>query len=216
MIRPLLPAWALFSASIAFSAEPLSRWTVTCGLGKKSFTLVASSKSGDPFEDDMTLRIFRGAKAAGKGAVVPVGNALFMPISTPLKDNPCKGSAGLEIPKEKILVLLGRDDRPSANQLIGVLVDTASLDILDVRKDIGSYFEGSGEKDLALERTEKGVRARLWQGWAKNGKTDSVQEVLAGWMTVKVEYGNNIRAAWEKPLPDTHGPYGRANADPAR
>lgn len=199
-----------FSAvALSDPSQAAAKWTVQCSFGKNKTVFNANSKDGDPYEDDMTMQVRFGSRAL----VVPIGAGLFQPI-VPLKIFPiCDQSTGIPIGKNRFIFLFSVNDRPALDKLGALFIDTVSKNILDLSKNLGGFFI-SGEKKLKLEKVEDGFKAWVAQGWSKNGKTDSAKEVLMGWVVVKAK-DHRILARWEKPLPDTHMPYGQPEILPA-
>ena len=195
--------WFFFMSASANTAKDLAKWNAKCTLDKVEVTLEVNSKSGDPYEDDMTAKIIFDKKVLN----VPVGNGFFKKIELTSPSNICDKTLGFKINQNQLLLLFLIDNRPSHDILATLLIDTSTQDILDLNKNLGSASQ------LKIEKTNHGFRALLAQGWNKKAKTDSNQEIHSGWMEVRVQ-DSNVLAEWEMPLPKTHKPYSHSHVHP--
>lgn len=202
---------SLFSvASYSDDIKALSQWSSKCSLGKIQLRFEAQSKSGDPYEDDMTARIQIGKKSLR----VPIGTGLLWPMDPPKEFAACDKIVAIQTNKNQLVLLFAIDNRPTLDQLAAILIDTGSGDILDVSKNLGGFFRVKHENRIQINKTESGFRALVAQGWNRSAKTDSAQEILMGWINVRANDGR-ILARWEKPLPPTHSPYSNPDVLPA-
>lgn len=195
---------------VVLSENLKAHWISNCQVGGKSLALHSKSRSGDPFEDDMTLKL----RTENGDANVSVGTGLFSPIPVQRTDSVCDMTFGVPMGSNQILVFFEVDRRPGLSALGAILVDLSSLQVLDLSKNLGAMFPDTHPNQIRFEKNESGLRVYLAQGWNKAAKTDSDKEVLMGWALIKIE-NSNISARWEKPLPETHKSYSKPDVAPA-
>lgn len=117
--------------------------------------------------------------------------------------NACDKTVGIPISKTQSLLLFAVDDRPSLDNLAGVLIDMTSGKVLDTKMNLGAF---SHEKEIKIEKSKYGFRALMVQGWNKAAKSDSIAEAYMGRVSVKIKDGR-ILPSWENLLPKTHIQY---------
>src|SRR4030043_496761 len=132
----LLILFIFLFASPAYCNDPfVPKWKTSCNCGDTTFDLFFTSKSGDPTEDDMNVKLI---SSDGKELGIPIKQALYSTRSIVSDEkNICDLIGGFKLSNNKVLLWISRNDRPSSDQLSLILIDYKKLEVLDVRENIG-------------------------------------------------------------------------------
>ncbi len=182
---------ALADSAGATNAEFMARfvptWSATCAFPSGEKSLVFASTSGDPTEDDMALSIGR---SSAKGLALPVPRALYVADSFQSQGRSlCDRVAAFAMPSGNILLLLIRDDRPSEDRAIALLLNPDANAVIDGPKDLGSFWQ-----KLNIARRLDGVSVKLIH-YTKGQESESAP-IFTKWARV-TEQRESIVVAWE-------------------
>lgn len=148
----------LVIATPSQAADPRSRpeWTAPCTFGGKDFSIRFKSRSGDAYSDDQSVAFVRGKETR----MLAVAPGLYESAEfTSETANHCKGIGAFDWTHGTLLLLIPRNDRPSSDQLIALVIDPKTSRLVQDAGAIGASWEpamvlrhGSGLK-LLMERT---------------------------------------------------------------
>lgn len=184
--------------AIQFSAA----WDVSCELSGRKFGFHFQSASGDVTEDDMHVGM---TTLAGQGVPLRITPALYVRrgMIGPVHDlcQPGAGRADAEPDREgvptfdvgggRVLMWLSRNNRPSFDELVLVLVDAAAGKVLDTRDTKLQIKDITGDQHL----TVRPLRPNVWQVRLVTEElpySDTAESFIESWVTVRVEH-NRIR-----------------------
>ena len=138
-------------------------WTAACSFAKGAARLAFQSKSGDPTEDDMTMHV---QSSSGEGAL-PIPSALY--VAGHFKStipSRCDRLAAYDMPSGNVLLILIRDDRPSEDRAVALLVAPHAEAIVAGPIELGHIWqsleivpERSGARVRVLVETKTGAEA---------------------------------------------------------
>jgi hypothetical protein len=171
-----------------FMKRFVPQWQASCQIPGHAFRLSFKSEGGDPTEDDMVASIQWDGDPATSLSLKPalfVAGRLNANVSTQ-----CDNITSVLLQSGNLLVLLRRDDRPSVDRLLAVLIEGKTGKPLDVIPDIG--IEGKGAN---LMKNRLGLRIRASRKW-RQISPEQEPIPLEEWVNVKEGSGKlNIR--WE-------------------
>ena len=168
------------------------QWQATCQIPGHTFRISFKSQGGDPTEDDMVASIQWDAGPATSLSLQPalfVAGRLDAKVSTQ-----CDNITSVLLQSGNLLVLLRRDDRPSEDRLLAVLVEGETGKPLDVIPDIG--IEGKGAN---LMENRLGLRIRASRKWRQISPQQEPIP-LEEWVNVK-EGNGKLNLRWEASPP---------------
>lgn len=171
-----------------------SLWSESCQNGSSPFSIEFRSRSGDATEDDMTVTLQWGSNAP---IVIPVAPALFIgaDFATDAR-NLCKSIGAFSLPSGRVLLLLPRDDRPSEDVLVAVVVNELNGSVVQVIGDIGSY-----SNEVMVLRRQNGFRLLL----LREGSFDNIGvgggEFSAPDWKILQERNGRVSSQWEVKRP---------------
>jgi hypothetical protein len=157
-----------------------------------TFRLIFKSKSGDPTEDDMVASI---QMDSGQIILLPLTPALFVPGTLKsTASSQCDNITAQLLESGNLLMFLRRDDRPSGNRLLAVLVDGTTGRPLDVVNDLGAE---AGRAHLIKDQS--GLRVQVIRKWRE---TSSLQEPAPVLEWLKLQEANaKLVKRWEMAQP---------------
>ncbi len=163
-------------------------WTATCNYGGASFTIQFKSKSGDPTEDDQLVAV---RWTNGNVINLPVSPALFVPAQfvTDAK-NYCKDIGAFDWPGGRLLLLVPRNDRPSYDRIVAVVIDAKTGSFVQSEDDLGAYW-----KHIQILKQGSGYRALLDRTWHQDAN-DFGEFSAPDWMRLYNERGHLVHK-WE-------------------
>lgn len=185
----VLVTMALLASASSSSEELKTKWSESCQDGKTQFELSFTSKGGDPTDDDMVVTMKWGA---ARPTILPLKEALFVSadfISD--ADNLCKSVGAFKLPSGRLLLLLPKDDRPSEDRLIAVVLDHSNGAVVEVVGDVGSY-----DKFVMLIQEPAGYRMLLLRKWYGNLGGGGGEFGAPDWMSIR-ESAGHVSYKWE-------------------
>ena len=166
------------------------QWTAHCASLKARFSIRFDSPSGDITNDDMVATLKRAGEAS---RIKPLKPQLYYSgrISN---DTPslCDTVTGMTLASGNILLLFRRDERPGADHLAAILLDSHGQHVLDAGDDLGEMNTAPG-----VRQQDGKVEIQLIRKWAPLVK-DQEDQPVDGWMRLSDE-GNKIVKAWRDP-----------------
>ncbi len=192
----ILAATTLMLAASAFASERqdqfadrfVPHWNATCRIPGHTIELTFDSRSGAPTEDDMVTSIRRDKQPPITLSLKP---ALF--VAGKIKSaelGQCDNITGVLLKSGNILLLLRRDDRPSEDRLLAVLLNGKTGNVLDVINDLGAELD-----DTTLKRVPHGVRLRLIRSWQQISPRHEPIPVIE--LKTLLEKKGRLREQWE-------------------
>lgn len=148
----------------------------TCQVPGHTFQLLFKSKGGDPTDDDMAASIRWDGGPFTSFLLEP---ALF--VAGKLQSatsSQCDNITAVLLPTGNLLVILRRDDRPSEDRLLAVLLNGRTGKPLDVIRDLGAELGG-----ITLKKDRLGVYIRLTRKWRQSSPTQEPAAVIE-WVRV--------------------------------
>jgi hypothetical protein len=189
-MRWLLPLLLLVAfPTQAEEATFRPEWTVRCQIGRTGFSVRFKSASGQADRDDQSITLSWGKD---KGIVLPIEPALFVPIRF-ISDatNHCEGIGAFDWPDGRLLLLIARNDRPSDDQVVAVVIDAKTGKFVH---DGGAL--GAIGRDVMLLRRGTGFRILLERSWHVDAN-DHGEFAEPDWMLLDPAGGRLVHA-WEK------------------
>jgi len=187
-IALILPVYALSDDHL------IPEWEASCKCNGYAFKLNFSSLSGDPTEDDMTVKFI----SSQGNKIIPVQKALYSKRSVVSDvNNICNDIGGFKLNDNKVLLWLSRNNRPDWDELSLVLIDLNNQKVLDIKEDIGPIKDVGGNQKLAIRKKGNGYEVRLQRDWLKNTGTDSAENSIEDWMYIQV-INDKIMNKWSK------------------
>lgn len=179
-------------AAPLFAAGPEATWSEQCHADDGTpFTLTFASRSGDPYEDDMSITLRLGDRELP----LDVEPNLFIPRML-LANTPslCREGAALDLGSGRVAFLLAESGRPQTEQLDVVLVDLRSMKVLDRRMRLGAL---KGESVIAGRPVAAGVYdLRVTREYLRNA-CDCEEALIDDWMRVSVR-GGKLWTRWAR------------------
>lgn len=162
-------------------------WQATCQTPQHRFRLVFKSEGGDSAKDDMLVSLQWDGKSFTSLSLKP---ALF--VAGRLKSDvlsKCDKVTAVLLSTGNLLVVLRRDDRPSEDRLLAVLLDGKTGKTLDVISDLGAETD-----QTILVKYQHGFRIQLVRKWLQRSPQQEPTPILA-W--VKLDEANGkISKQW--------------------
>jgi hypothetical protein len=129
---------SLLCASPAVAQKELPAWEAKCSTPNGPVRVLFHSKSGDVYEDDMSVRV---VWRDGSATPVRLRPAWFMPTTFPSNvQGYCSDVGGFELPDGRLLLWLRYSGRPRNDHAAVLLVDQRRHLILDVLPDLGELY----------------------------------------------------------------------------
>jgi hypothetical protein len=170
----------------------LPQWQATCQIPGHTFRLNFKSASGDPAEDDMETSMQWDSRPP---IFLSLKRALF--VKGMLKSevtSQCDNLTGLLLQTGNLLLLLRRDERPSENSLIAVLLNGKTGNVIDVMYDLGT------ETDKTLiAKDQPGFRVRLIRRWRQTTPQQEPTPVIE-WVKL-IETDGKLNKPWGASTP---------------
>ncbi|HKR58175.1 MAG TPA: hypothetical protein VJS64_00475 [Pyrinomonadaceae bacterium] len=166
----------------------IPKWQTNCKSGNTPFSILFKSKSGYADGDDMEVNVTTG----GKHFRVPLPEALYVKMGI-VSDSKsiCEDIGAFALPEGKVLLWLSSDGRPGWNKLNLVLLSLPEGKVLDIKERIGSIKAPGGQR-LAVKGRDGQYEVRLEREWLKNTGTDSAENSIEDWMSIKVMDGKIV------------------------
>lgn len=169
----------------------VSKWQASCTIPGHALQLLFESKCGDPTDDDMTVSI---QLDDGPKAMLQLKPALFVAGKLNTKtESQCDTLSAVRLQSGNLLVLVGRDNRPSEDRLLALLVDGRNGNLLDALEDLGALSDHT-----ELESGPFDVRVKLIRKWKGAGKNREVTPI-SGWMKIHEMKGKLVKT-WDAAL----------------
>ncbi|WP_170299014.1 hypothetical protein [Massilia eburnea] len=152
-----------------FFSRFVPQWQAICQIPGHRFQLQFSSKGGDPTNDDMTASV---SWDNGSASELPIKPALFVADAPKVKEpSQCDHVSAFLQETGNVLVVLRRDDRPSSDRYLAVLLDGNDGKVHDVLPDLGAI------RDDSLIKVDKhGVSIHLGRTQAGNSDANRSSE----------------------------------------
>ncbi|MFV3333783.1 hypothetical protein ACNFIA_22850 [Pseudomonas sp. NY15437] len=190
----LLAACLGLAGSAARGEDEGANWQAQCVIGGQPVTLDFRSASGDAFEDDMAVQARR---ADGSRVALPLPPALYH--STGLLGSPpsaCDPVPLLDMGNGLGLLLLVRDNRPGLPVVDALLLDLATLQVLDKRLGDPGAVEGLLKTaSLVLRQSPAGVDLRLVREAVPGAECDCADGYAEDWLRFSVDQ-RRLRTSW--------------------
>lgn len=191
----LLAACLGLAGSVARGAdEESANWQAQCVIGGQPVTLDFRSASGDAFEDDMTVQLRR---ADGSSQSLPLPPALYH--ATGLLGSPisaCDPTPLLNMGNGLGLLLVVRDNRPGLPVVDALLLDLATLQVVDKRLgDPGAVAGLLKTGSLVLRQSVDSVDLRLVREAVPGAECDCADGYAEDWLRFSVER-RKLRVNW--------------------
>lgn len=190
MLTQAYTAWA--------DSEPSTDLQAHCKLGQQTFSLNIHSESGDVTNDDMQVVL---TLPNGRSVKLAVSPAWYHSVGLTSSGVPnlCDTVVVTAVDRQRVLLWLAPDNRPSFEKLSLLLVDLSDGRVLD-RKLAFADIKTVDEDDahLTLRRDHNDVDVRLVREVLVNTNDDSAYNYIEDWMHVSAR-GNRIEATWLKP-----------------
>ncbi|QRY81870.1 hypothetical protein JVX91_12470 [Pseudomonas sp. PDNC002] len=191
----LLAACMGLTGSLAWGAdEDSADWQAQCVIGGKPVTLDFRSASGDAFEDDMAVQARR---ADGAVVTLPLPPALYH--ASGLLGSPksaCDPVPLLDMGDGLGLMLLVRDNRPGLPVVDSLLLDLATLQVVDKRLGDPGAVEGLLKTaSLVLRQSANGVDLRLVREAVPGAECDCADAYAEDWLRFSVDQ-RKLRTTW--------------------
>jgi hypothetical protein len=183
------------AGSVAWGAdEDSANWQAQCVIGGQPLTLDFRSASGDAFEDDMTVQARR---AGGSSLTLPLPPALYH--ATGLLGSPasaCDPVPLLDMGNGLGLLLVVRDNRPGLSVVDALLLDLATLQVVDKRLGDPGAVEGLLKTaSLVLRQSPQGVDLRLVREAVPGAECDCADGYAEDWLRFSVGQ-RKLRTSW--------------------
>jgi len=194
MKKLILILFLFILSSPVFGGNPfLPKWKASCDFEGTSFDLSFVSKSMDPTEDDMIVKLI---SSIGKELTIPIERALYSSRAIVSDEkNICDKIGGFKLPNNQVLLWLSRDDRPRWDQLSLVLIDIKRMKTIYIKQNIGPIKDPTGNTELTIRKKNSGYEIRLEKEWLKNTGGDSAENSIEDWMFIEV-VDNKISYKW--------------------
>ncbi|MEP9317671.1 hypothetical protein ABKS89_11090 [Pseudomonas sp. LABIM340] len=191
----LLAACLGLVGSVAWGAdEDSASWQAPCVIGGQPVTLDFRSASGDAFEDDMAVQARR---ADGSSMTLPLPPALYH--ATGLLGSPtsaCDPVPLLDMGNGLGLLLVVRDNRPGLPVVDALLLDLATLQVVDKRLGDPGAVEGLLKTaSLVLRQSPQGVDLRLVREAVPGAECDCADGYAEDWLRFSVDQ-RKLRTHW--------------------
>lgn len=190
----LLAACLGLAGSAARGEDEGANWQAQCVIGGQPVTLDFRSASGDAFEDDMAVQARR---ADGSSVALPLPPALYH--ATGLLGSPpsaCDPVPLLDMGNGLGLLLLVRDNRPGLPVVDVLLLDLATLQVLDKRLGNPGAVEGLLKTaSLVLRQSPAGVDLRLVREAVPGAECDCADGYAEDWLRFSVDQ-RRLRTSW--------------------
>lgn len=163
------------------------QWTAQCKFRGTNFSVHFASPSGQAERDDQTVTLAWGKKSS----VLPVEPALFESMEF-VSDaaNHCRGIGAFEWPGHKLLLLIPRNNRPSDDEVMALVIDPSTGKLVENAGVIGTPWSPA-----IVLRQGAGVRVLLERSW--HADVNHGGEFAApGWMLLSEEGGHLVHR-WE-------------------
>lgn len=164
------------------------QWQANCQSPQHRFRLVFKSEGGDSAKDDLLASIQWGGKSFTS---LPLKPTLF--VAGRLKSDvssKCDNVTAVLLSTGNLLVVLRRDDRPSEDRLLAVLLDGKTGKTLNVISDLGAETD-----QTVLVKYQHGFRIRLVRKWLQRSPQQEPTPIL-DW--VKLDEANGkISMQWQ-------------------
>jgi len=186
----LLPFVLLFFAfqASAEDPEPRASWMAPCKFGSTEFSIRFDSKSGDAYQDDQTVALVWGNN---KAVVLPVEPALYVPARfTSDAKNYCHGIGAFNWSNGRLLLLISKNDRPSHDQILAMVVDANTGALVQNAGVIGTTWQY-----VVLLQQGQGYRALLERSWHVD-PSDGGEFPASDWMMLREDRGRLVHQ-WE-------------------
>ncbi|GEM_PF-5478888 len=190
----LLAACLGLAGSAARGEDEGANWQAQCVIGGQPVTLDFRSASGDAFEDDMAVQARR---ADGSRVTLPLPPALYH--ATGLLGSPpsaCDPVPLLDMGNGLGLLLLVRDNRPGLPVVDALLLDLATLQVLDKRLGDPGAVEGLLKTaSLVLRQSPAGIDLRLVREAVPGAECDCADGYAEDWLRFSVDQ-RRLRTSW--------------------
>lgn len=190
----LLAASLCLAGNSAWADEDAANWQAQCVIGGQPVTLDFRSASGDVFEDDMAVQVRR---ADGTRLPLPLPPALYHAIG--LLGSPqsaCDPVPLLDMGNGLGLLLVVRDNRPGLPVVDALLLDLATLQVVDQRLGDPGAVEGQLKTaSLVLRQSAEGVDLRLVREAVPGAECDCADGYAEDWLHFSVNQ-RTLRTAW--------------------
>lgn len=191
----LLAACLSLAGTLAWGAdEDSADWQAQCMIGGQPVILDFHSASGDAFEDDMVVQARR---ADGSSLTLPLPPALYH--ATGLLGSPksaCDPVPLLDMGNGLGLLLLVRDNRPGLPVVDALLLDLATLQVVDKRLGDPGAVEGLLKTaSLVLRQSANGIDLRLVREAVAGAECDCADAYAEDWLRFSVDQ-RKLRTTW--------------------
>lgn len=147
------------------------------------FTVTFASRSGDSYEDDMTVTLRLGERELPFDVEPNLFIQRMLLANTP---SLCRDGAALDMGAGRVAFLLAESGRPQTEQLDLVLVDLGSMKVLDRKMRLGAL---KGESVIAAKPVGAGVYdVRVTREYLQNA-CDCEEALIDDWMRISVRNG---------------------------
>ncbi len=171
-------------------------WEAACRINDQKFSVHFHTDSPDPTEDDMTVSLRRPNL---EKITLPIAKAWYLPRGlTANVESVCQDITALPVGDQRILLWLSVDDRPSWNQLMLVLLDLKTGQVLAQQSRVGPIKDcgcDSNERVLVIRQRGDVYDVRLEREWLQGTGNGGAGNSIEDWMTVTVK-GDKIITAW--------------------
>lgn len=190
----LLAACLGLAGSAARGEDEGANWQAQCVIGGQPVTLDFRSASGDALEDDMAVQARR---ADDSSVALPLPPALYH--ATGLLGSPpsaCDPVPLLDMGNGLGLLLLVRDNRPGLPVVDALLLDLATLQVLDKRLGNPGAVEGLLKtSSLVLRQSPAGIDLRLVREAVPGAECDCADGYAEDWLRFSVDQ-RRLRTSW--------------------
>ncbi|MDH0289718.1 hypothetical protein N7414_11385 [Pseudomonas sp. GD04087] len=183
------------AGSVARGAdEDSANWQAQCLIGGQPVILDFRSASGDAFEDDMVVQ---ARPADASFVTLPLPPALYHaigPLGSP--KSACDSVPLLDMGGGLGLLLVVRDNRPGLPVVDALLLDQATLQVVDKRLgDPGAVAGLLKTSSLVLRQSADGVDLRLVREAVPGAECDCADGYAEDWLRFSVEQ-RKLRTDW--------------------
>jgi hypothetical protein len=156
-------------------------------LWREGFSIRFNSKSGDADSDDQSVALVRG-KETMPLAVEP---GLYEPVDFASDiANHCRGIGGFDWPHGTLLLLIPRNDRPSSDQLVALVIDPKTGRLVQDAGVIGALWQPA-----MVLRHGTGLKLLLERSWHVD-PGDGGEFAAPGWMLLDAR-GGRLARKWQ-------------------
>ncbi len=175
-----------------------AHWKAKCSLDSETVEFRFDSTSGHVAEDDMEVLIKVNKKVIPANLKKDLYQALPMPTGF---NSLCDLIPGISPAKDQLLVIIGRNGRPSFDHIVGFLIDLKKGNVLQINDDLGAFTmvdnTGKDFSSLQIENVKNGFRVLSVHGNRPEiHNSDGPDAFIFGWQQILAQ-GGKIASHWE-------------------